>query len=59
MSNNFLLQGEDVVVEELVQLLVRVVDAQLLKTVHPKVFEPKDVQNSQKSVREQKLMKNM
>lgn len=31
ITYNLLLQGKDIVVEELVELLVRVVDAQLLK----------------------------
>ena len=45
-SYRFLLDGEDVVIEELVELLVRVVDAELLEGISLEVFEPKNVQNT-------------
>jgi hypothetical protein len=38
-----LFQCKHVVVEELVQLLVGKVDAELLKAIDPKVFKPKNV----------------
>jgi hypothetical protein len=37
---------EDVLVEVILQVLIGVVDAELLKTVTPKVLKPKDVQNT-------------
>jgi hypothetical protein len=42
----FLFEREDVVVEELVQLLVGVVDAQLLERVLLEVLEPEDVEDA-------------
>ena len=39
---------EHIVVKEHVQLLVRIVDAQLLEAVGLKVFEPEDVQDADK-----------
>ena len=41
-----LLQGKDVVVEELVQLLVGEVDAQLLERVDGEILKAKNVQNT-------------
>ena len=48
ITYSFLLKGKHVMIEELVQLLVGVVDAQLLKGVSFKVFKSKDVQDSNK-----------
>lgn len=43
-------------IEELVQLFIGVVDAQLLEGVDGKVFKSKNVQNTQKPVRERKYL---
>ena len=43
-SYRFLLDGEDVVIEELVELLVRIVDAELLEGIRLEVFEAENVQ---------------
>src|SRR5690349_20482869 len=42
----FLLQYEHVVVEKLLQLLVRIIDAELLKTVFVEDLKSSDIQNS-------------
>ena len=47
MPHRLLLQGEDVVIEEGVQLLVRVVDAELLERVLAEVLEAEDVEHSE------------
>lgn len=49
----FLFESKDVMIEELVQLFICVIDAQLLKGVDSKVLKPKNVQNSQKPAREE------
>ena len=46
VSYRLLLQSEDVMVEELVELLVGVVDAELLERVGLEVFEAEDVQDA-------------
>jgi hypothetical protein len=50
-THDFLLQREDVVVEELVQLFVRVVDAQLLERVAHEILETENVEHAQKARR--------
>ena len=45
-----LLQSEDVVIEEAVQLLVGVVDAQLLERVAAEVFEAEDVEDAEEAL---------
>lgn len=44
-----LFQGEHVVIEEAVQLLVRVIDAQLFERVAAEVFETENVQNAEEA----------
>jgi len=46
-----LLRNEDSVVEERLRLLVRIVDAELLKTVNLEDLETEDVQNSDEVLR--------
>lgn len=45
-KNAYLLQVEDVVVEIILQLLICIVDAELLKAVGLKVLETKNVQDA-------------
>lgn len=45
-KNTDLLKLEDVLVDVILQFLIRVVDAQLLKAVRLEVLEPKHIQNT-------------
>lgn len=49
VTYNLLLQCKHVVIEKLVQLLICVVDAELLKRIDVKIFEAENVQNAKKS----------
>lgn len=51
VTHDVLFQCEDVVIEELVQFLVRIVDAQLFERVDIEIFETENVQHAQKSAR--------
>ena len=44
LTYNFLLQSKDVVIEEFMKFLIRIVDAKLLERVRSEIFKPEDIQ---------------
>lgn len=54
LTHHFLFQGKDVVVEEFVQFLVGVVDAELLEGIHCEILESKNVEHAQEPVSKKK-----
>lgn len=48
-THYFLLQCKYIMIKELMQLLIGIINAQLLKRVHSEVFKTKDVKNTEKT----------
>lgn len=48
---DFLLEGEDVVIEEFVEFFIGVVDTKLLERVCGEIFKTENIQHAQKSRR--------